>query len=137
MFQAESSWRARFNPTIRLMVPRCDAEFGESGEAPAPIAFLLRQNGQEGLVSVAQPNVDGMAAREISESELIAADLGADLGGGCWHSRDGVRAPDAMHDFDVGLPEGSQIALEGRASLIRTSSTSAPSSQTPTGRRRR
>lgn len=53
-----------------------------------------------------------MAGRETSESELVAADVVADLVGGCWHSRDGVRAPDAMHDFDVALPGGGQIALE-------------------------
>ena len=53
-----------------------------------------------------------MAGREPDEAELVAAAVVADHLGGKEEHRDGPGAPDAMHDYDVILPDGSRVALE-------------------------
>lgn len=44
---------------------------------------------------------------EIAAASIVAMQLG-----GKAHSRDGVRAPEGMHDFDIELSDGRRVALE-------------------------
>jgi hypothetical protein len=53
-----------------------------------------------------------VAGREPSNAEVAAAEIVSRSLGGAWESRDGLDAPDGMHDFDITLTDGSCVALE-------------------------
>lgn len=58
-----------------------------------------------------------MAGREPGPEELSAAEIVVGVLGGSYVSRDGVGAPDGMHEFDVRLPDARVLALEVTTAL--------------------